>query len=229
MITDGCSPELVEGARFDGMLEIPVIERPDIMEVPSNMVPFSRRGRVDPERHAVCFYEEDANFAQLLRDPAAYVDELRRYQLVVSPDSSLFWDAPLAVQVANKYRNQAVGSYLQRQGVHVVPNVRWSDERTYTTSFFPEPLAFLGVPKRSVVAIGTYGQAKTAEEMRHLKAGLAAMVSYLEPQVVLVYGAMPEEPFGRYRGMVHLVRYPDWTAHIKDITPDRPQSAVRES
>ena len=40
-ITDGCNPELVDGARFDGTLEIPVIEKPKKLMVPSGMVPFS--------------------------------------------------------------------------------------------------------------------------------------------------------------------------------------------
>lgn len=28
VITDGCNPELVEGAEFDGLFEIPIIKRP---------------------------------------------------------------------------------------------------------------------------------------------------------------------------------------------------------
>ena len=34
--------------------------------------------------------------------------------------------------------------YMQRQGLYVIPNVRWGDERTYTCEYLPEPLAFLG-------------------------------------------------------------------------------------
>ena len=60
-ITDGCNPELVAGARFDGVLEIPIIEKPEKLMVPSGMVPFSKMGRVeDPRRFAVCEYEPDA-------------------------------------------------------------------------------------------------------------------------------------------------------------------------
>ena len=223
LITDGCSPELVEGARFDGIFEIPVIERPEVIEVPAHLVPFSKRDRVDPKRFAVCAYENDVNFADLLRDPAAYVGELKKYQAVISPDASLFWDAPLAVQVANTYRNHAVGSFLQRQGVSVIPNVRWGDERTYTAEFLPEPLAFLGVEKHAIVSIGTYGVIKTADEKRHMKAGLAAMLRYLEPEVVLVYGSMPDDIFAKHRRDVEFVQYQDWTSYIKEITPDKPK------
>ena len=213
-ITDGCSPELVEGERFDGVLEVPVIERLEVMEVPSNLVPFSQRGRVDPERYGVCFYEDEAEFAELLRNPAAYVDDLRRYQLVVSPDTPSPWNAPLSVQVAHRYHCQAVGAYLQRQGVHVIPSVHWGDERTYTSSLLHEPLAFLGVERRSIVAVGAHGQVRTPQQRRQFAAGLRAMVSYLEPYVVLVYGSVPSDMLEPYGYGVEFVRYPDWASHV---------------
>ena len=29
--------------------------------------------------------------------------------------------------------NRAVGHYLQSQGLYVIPNIRWGDERSFTT------------------------------------------------------------------------------------------------
>ena len=46
-IDDGCESWLVEGARYDGLLEIPVIRRPERIAIPANMVPFSKRTFVD--------------------------------------------------------------------------------------------------------------------------------------------------------------------------------------
>jgi hypothetical protein len=216
VITDGCNPELVDGARFDGVLEIPVIERPEKIAIPKGFVPFSEMHRVLPEKFAVCEYEADVDFADLLRDPAPYTRELRRFQAFVTPDASLFWDAPLAAQIVNKYRNHAVGSYMQRHGVYTIPNVRWGDERTYTTCALPEPLAFLGVEKGSIVSIGSYGLVRTKLEKHHFRAGLGAMLDYLEPEVVLVYGPMPEEVFGEFSDRTEFVRYPDWTTYIHE-------------
>ena len=220
-ITDGCNPELVDGARFDGILEIPVIERPGKLMVPAGMVPFSKMDRVDdPRRFAVCEYELDVNFADLLRDPDAHVKELRKYQAFVTPDASLYWDMPLAAQVVNKYRNHAVGRYMQSKGIYTIPNVRWGDERTYTCDFLPEPLAFLGVERHSVVAVGSYGVVKTADERRHFKAGMAAMLDWLEPEVVLVYGSTPEDLFEGFLDRSEFVKYPDWTSHVRRGAPE---------
>lgn len=80
VITDGCNPEFVEGARWSGTLEIPIIEKPEKIAIPSGFVPFSQAERVLPGRFAVCEYENDRDFADLLRDPASYVKELRRFQ-----------------------------------------------------------------------------------------------------------------------------------------------------
>ena len=229
-ITDGCNPELVDGARFDGVLEIPVIERPGKLMVPAGMVPFSKMGRVDdPRRFAVCEYELDVNFADLLRDPDAHVKELRKYQAFVTPDASLYWDMPLAAQVVNKYRNHAVGRYMQSKGIYTIPNVRWGDERTYTCDFLPEPLAFLGVEKRSIVSIGSYGVVKTRDEKRHFRAGLEAMLRWLEPEVVLVYGSTPDDVFGEYWKYAEFVRYPDWTSYQRrDEEQAQPEESLRK-
>ena len=189
------------------------------------MVPFSKRDQVgSAARYAVCCYELDREFAPLLKDPAAYAKELRRFQALVAPDALLYWDMPLATQITNKYRNHVIGHYLQQQGLYVIPNVRWGDERTYTCDFLPEPLAFLGIERHSIMSVGSCGLVKTAEEKRHFKAGLAAMLEWLEPEVVLVYGSAPESAFGDVWDRSEFVRYPDWTTHVRqDVEGAQPE------
>lgn len=215
VITDGCNPELLKGADFDGNLEIPIIKKPEKIMIPKGIVPFSEMERVLPEKFAVCEYENDRDFAELLRDPSVFVKELRKFQAFITPDASLYWDMPLAAQIVNKYRNHVIGHYMQSQGIYTIPNVRWGDERTYTTKYLPEPLAFLGIEKHSIVSIGTYGVVKSKEEKKHFRAGLEAMLNILEPETVLVYGSMPEDIFNDYWKVAHFVKYPDWTSYIR--------------
>ena len=218
IITDGCNPELVKSAMFDGIFQIPVIKAPEQIVVPKALCPFSKRDKVVENQFGLCFYENDIEFADIIRNPDDYVKKLKKFQCVVSPDASLFWDAPFAAQVINKYRNHAIAHYLQRKGVYVIPNVRWGDERTYTTKAFPEPLAFMGFEKHSIVSIGSYGLIKTSEEKRHFRAGLEAMLEYLEPRVVLVYGSMPKDVFTDHVKFLSLFfQYPDWTTYMKKL------------
>ena len=119
VITDGCNPELVKGADFDGIFEIPIIKAPDIIAIPKAMVPFSKKDSVTPSNFAVCEYENDIEFADLLRNPDTYVKQFKKFQAVISPDASLYWDAPLAAQIVNKYRNHAIGYYLSSYDIHM--------------------------------------------------------------------------------------------------------------
>ena len=106
--------------------------------------------------------------------------------------------------------NRAIGHYLQEKGLYVIPNVRWGDERTFTTDVLPEKVAFLGIPKRRIVSIGTYGCIKSRVNKQYFIEGLSAMLDELSPEVVLVYGGMPESIFGQFKGRTDFVNYPDW-------------------
>lgn len=210
-LDDGCNPELVAGARFDGILEIPIIEKPDHIIIPTSIVPFSERDKLHDSGTAIGYYERDTKFAEVLIDPETYIEVFQQYTAITSPDCSLYRDAPLSVQITNTYRNRAIGSYYQRNGVYVIPHIRWGTELTYTTKYLPEKLAFLGAPKNSILSIGTYGCIQHREDKLYFKAGLSAMLETLEPEVVLVYGPMPDSVFGDYLHLTKFVQYDNWT------------------
>ena len=121
---------------------------------------------------------------------------------------------PLAAQVTNIYRSRAIGYYLQKHGVYVVPCVRWGDERTYTTQCLPEKIAFLGIEKHSIVSIGTYGQLKNTVNRYYFEKGLDSMMETLEPEIVLVYSKMPQEIKDKYP-LTNFVEYEDWTSIMR--------------
>ena len=214
IIDDGCNPELVAGADFDLPLGIPIIKAPSKIIIPPGVRPFSMRNRAPSFDEAIGFYEMDVNFAEVLREPEAYTDDFGRFAALISPDCSLYRDAPLSVQLTNLYRNRAIGGYYQRRGQYVIPQIRWGNEYTYTTKYFPEKIAFLGAEKHSILAVGTYGCFVGRENKYHFEAGLAAMMETLEPKVVLVYGPMPEKIFGAHTKYAQFIRYPDWTARM---------------
>lgn len=68
---------------------------------------------------------------------------------VISPDFSLYRDMPLVMQQWNIYRNRAIGSWLQMNGVNVIPNVRFGDKRTYD-------ICCEGIDSGSIIAIGSH-------------------------------------------------------------------------
>lgn len=212
---EGFRISLIETANFEGDFEIPCIEAPPETIIPKGMVPFSLRNRCKDNSDFVCFYEHDVKFRKIITETEDYVDDLKRFPGIITPDCSLYLDAPLCVQIADIYLSRAVGHYLQKNGLYVIPNVRWGDERTYTNEIFKDKVAFLGIPKHSIVSVGTYGQIKAAESKRYFREGLIAMLDELEPEIVLVYGSMPESIFHGLDKMTNFINYPDWISRMK--------------
>ena len=215
LVDEGFRVSLVETAFFDGKFEIPHINAPDKIVIPKGMVPFSMRGRSPNKDDFVCFYEHDKNFREILTNTEEYVEELKQYPGIITPDCSLYIDAPLCVQIVDIYLNRAIGHYLQKQGLYVIPNIQWGDERTFKSDFLGEKVAFQGVDKHSIVSVGTYGQIQTADSKRLFKEGLTEMIKELKPEVVLVYGSMPDKIFADLKGKTEFVQYPDWTTRMK--------------
>ena len=213
-LSDGCNPELVKGASFEGFLEIPIIKKPETLIVPDGFVPFSKMEKADPKAFAVCEYENDNEFKDILVNPKDYIKVLRKYQGFISPDCSVYRDMPLSLQITNIYRSRAIGYFFQKNRVYVIPCVRWGDERTYTTKVLPEKVAFLGVEKHSIVSIGSYGQIKDRVNRYFFEAGLDSMMETLEPEIVLVYGKAPEDVKEKY-GDTRFVEYLNWTSSVR--------------
>ena len=215
IIDDGFRADLVKDAFFEGAMEIPIIKKPEKIVIPEALIPFSKRKRSNEHKEAIHFYEHDRVFAPLIMDVEKYLDEIKRFPAVISPDCSFYVDMPLCLQIANTYMNRAIGAYLQSKGIYVIPNVRWGDERSYTTCELPEKFAFLGIEKHSIVSIGTYGCIQGKEYRRYFYEGLKAMLEELEPKVVLVYGAMPDDIFEEVKKTTEFVQYYDWISSKK--------------
>ncbi|MBR1937849.1 MAG: DUF4417 domain-containing protein [Spirochaetales bacterium] len=215
-LDDGFRPDLVENAIFDGIFEIPHLEQVSNFSTPTKVIPFSLRNRTSDFSELVVFFEKDRMFRELLQKPEDYTEDLRRFAGgITTPDCSLYRDSPLSVQIANTYKNRALGYFYQRQGLTVIPTVRWGDERSYSKTVFPEAFSFLGIPKKSVVAIGTYGCIKGKENKFYFEEGLEAMLKTLMPHTVIVYGRMPDNVFEQYSKETKFIHFLDWTSIVK--------------
>lgn len=96
---------------------------------------------------------------------------------------------PLAMQIWNTSRNRAISFWLQREGVPIVPNVRWGDERTYA-------FAFEGLPQGGTVAVSANGALRKKVDRGYFKADLERMMEELQPQTIINYSQTPDDVFG---------------------------------
>ena len=141
----------------------------------------------NPEEYIAHFYYDDYKFIAAWRDPQKYLDRLRNFKAVISPDFSLYTDFPRALQILSCYRRQWCGAYWNHMGIDVIPDVVWGDKESYS-------YCFDGIPKYSTVAVSSVGVVRDPtwnNEVDDLfKAGYNEMLNRLKPTAILYYGDM---------------------------------------
>ena len=183
---------LVENAEYDGKYELPVIKTSNL--IPNKVIPFSKAMSKDWKDFDcwVVFYEHDVRFERLWNNPRAYLQKLKKFKGIISPDFSIYRNMPLCMQIWNTYRSRALATWLQNNGIEIIPNVRWNDERTLD-------FCFDGIEKNKTVAIGTHGCIKHKQDKSFFKLGLLELVRVLNPKNIIVYGAAPDSIFKPYK------------------------------
>lgn len=150
---------------------------PDEFDV-KELIPY----RVDSNRNGTAhFFLDDYRFERCWNHPYRQLEELKKYDGVLSPDFSMYTNYPEAMQIWQVYRNRWCARYWQNEGIKVIPTISWSNESSYK-------YAFLGIPKNSVVAIGTVGVVNDKNAERLFMQGFKEMLKQLEPIRILIYG-----------------------------------------
>ena len=179
--------ENVQKMMFDGVGEygIPMIEATQYDG--ADFIGFNYvKSTKDPESKAVHFFLDDYQFNRVWTDPDRYIEMLKRYKYVLTPDFSLYTDFPKALQIYNHYRKHWLGAYWQMFGINVIPTVCWSDQESFEWCFD-------GEPEQSVVAISSVGTQKSKESKKRFIDGYFEMTKRLKPTHIIFYGSVPEE------------------------------------
>lgn len=213
LLDDGFHAYLTDGADFVGDAGIPMMLDLKNTQVPKGLIPFEKihSPKYDKRRY-VHFYMHDIYFARVLTATHKYVDDLKQFDGVISPDCTMLIGQSKCLQETNTYFNRAVGLYLQKQGIPVIPNIRWSDERSFE-------FCFLGVPKNTIVAVSTHGCIRSAKQKEMFRVGLEEMIKQLEPSDVIVHGYMPEKVFAGLEDKTRFYRFPSLfeETHFKEV------------
>lgn len=134
-----------------------------------------------PQTKGVHFFLHDYQFERIWNTPEKYIDKLRQYAVVASPDFSPYPDMPMVLQIYNHYRKHWVGAYLQEHGINVIPTIRANTD--------PKSLDWYldGEPSGGIVLISSmwsgnsdYADAAKEEYRR--------MQDVLKPICVYIYG-----------------------------------------
>ena len=174
---------LLKNADYTGEYDFPIIREEHA--VPGKMITFSRALQEKKDFHQwVCFYEDDFLFERIWKQPSRYVSVLSKFEGVVAPDFSVYYDMPYSMQIWNIFRSRTIGAWLQQQGIKVIPNIRFGDARTYDCCCD-------GISKHSTIAIGSLGCLKVKDYREIFEEGVRYVARLLQPETIVFYGATP--------------------------------------
>lgn len=183
---------LVKNANYDGEFEIPCI-RPE-MHKPNKLISFTKALCSNDHNAWVHFYEDDVAFERIWNKPNKYLPILKKFNGVITPDFSVYRDMPFVMQCWNIYRSRAIGLWLQENGINVIPNIRFGDDRTHEVSC-------AGISQHGIIAVGSHGCMKSLLDRSYFQNGLHYIVERIEPSTIVVYGTTPKEIFQTYQEM----------------------------
>ena len=181
---------LVKNATYDSNLEIPCLARE--VQKPLKLIAFSKAIGCKEFDAWIHFYEDDVAFERIWNTPNKYLPIIKKFKGVITPDFSVYRDMPLVMQQWNIYRSRAIGHWLQENGVSVIPNIRFGDERTHE-------LSCASIQKYGTIAVGSHGCIKLLSDRNYFVSGLEYVVDRLEPNILVVYGAAPVKIFAPYK------------------------------
>jgi hypothetical protein len=181
-LRDTFNGRLLKGVTLVGPYDIPRIEGSQF--VPGSLMAFSEAMAMSrPDARAwVHFYEDDYRFRRLWTAPERYLNRLRQFAGVISPDFSVYRNMPVALKIEHTYRNQLLGAWLQARGLNVIPNVRLSGHASV-------PYALAGVPRQSSIAIGLHGCTRNKANRIHVLEEIRLICDLQEPTSLIVYGS----------------------------------------
>lgn len=172
--------DLFDFERTAGHFEIPVLEPVDIK--PERLIGFNYMLTSEDHDAGIHFYVDDYQFERVWNRPDFYMDKMRAYRCVLTPDFSLYLDMPLAMKVWNVYRARLLGQYWQDNGLTVIPSISWAERETYD-------FCFDGVPRESTVAVSSKGVKRQKQSIDYWQRGMAEMIRCVQPRRILIHGS----------------------------------------
>ena len=206
-IRDSFQAFLVDGASFTDDEEYPIIENWMIPDIPPNtIITFSEainyHGNLS--EYYVCFYAQDETFERIRKNPKKYVSFFKRCAGIIGFDYSVHTDMPIIKQKSQMNDNLSLTYYYGKQGNRVIPNIRCGIDE-----LLPEFLT--SIPKKSLIAIGTYGFIKEKQQKAEWYCFIETIIKELEPSGIVVYGTLTKKILNDFGQYTKFYLYDSWS------------------
>ena len=166
--------------------QMPIIKNDGF--APERLIGFNYAKSSKDKATGIHFFVDDYQFERVWNAPEKYVDILKAYECILSPDFSLYMDMPMPMKIWNVYRSRQIGAYYQGRGLKVIPTISWAEPETFC-------FCFEGIPTGSIVAISTIGVKENPDALNVWRQGVDEMLKRIEPEKVLIYGGRLDYEF----------------------------------
>ena len=157
--------------------------------IPRDLIGFNYAKTSEDKACGIHFYVDDYQFERVWSYPEKYVDILKEYECILSPDFSLYMDMPMPMKIWNTYRSRQIGAFYQAAGVTVIPTLSWAEPETYE-------FCFRGIEKGWTVSVSTVGVKNSKTAINVWNDGMKEALRQTEPSTVLLYGGNIGFDFG---------------------------------
>lgn len=98
--------DLYDPYETDGPFEMPVIKK--TLHMPNELIGFNEAISSKHYQSGIHMFIDDYQFERIWNTPERYVNVLKQYDCVLTPDFSLYMDMPRAMKVWNIYRSRSI-------------------------------------------------------------------------------------------------------------------------
>lgn len=181
------------GFKTAGKYGMPVIKKQNIDLDKISLWNYVKTKPNDSENKdkTIHFFTYDWNFENVYEKPNLALEKLDQYYALLTPEFSMYWDMPKALQINSTFKNRWCGAYWQKMGKLVIPTICCAGEDSYD-------FCFDGIEEGSIVAISTYRREKYKKEI--LKS-YNKMLEVIKPSAVICYGT----PFSEMKGKIKVI------------------------
>ena len=137
------------------------------------------------------FFTYDWLFENVYEKPEKALEKLNQYYALLTPEFSLYWDMPKALQIYNTFKNRWCGAFWQKHGKIVIPTICCAGDESYD-------FCFDGVEEGSVVAVSTYAREEYKKEFMR---SYNKMLEVIKPSAIICFGT----PFVEMKGKIKTI------------------------
>lgn len=179
-----------------GQYDMPIIRRPNLAAIDVDQLciiswqNFRSANEIQCRNSLLSMFCYDDKLETLWRNPRKYIPQLMAFELVATPDFSIYPGMNLNAMRNNVYRNRYLGALWQAYGVNVIPTVGWCGADN-------DDICFAGIEYGSAIAISTIGCKNDVARAEFIR-GFKCMKRLINPELIIVVGGMIEGMTGNF-------------------------------